>query len=344
MKQIIIAVLMALISWFSGAAQPAFDANLLGIPPEVFDAAQSTVFTQSDKTNIDIQPVTSTSYYKGVKTVKTGYRIRLVKTRATSTSIYGLNHVYHYLHDYGYSYVGQNDTAFVFQNGNLKAYLKTSGTKHSFTTCVRYDDYGQFINRKLTKFSRAYIDSLSKANLGYGIDELERRTAQVWSGEPKDPSQFVTSIFGCITKDGDTYTNSTFINGKLYTTFNYQSLKMPWKKLDGTYAQLGELNFSWVLYNECAQPAVITDANSTGSMGECFRRMYTSFQPQSRSITVSPGSSYSANAQGNITYDSSKKALLQLVVHRNPMPDKNVEQEGYWYITSNARAYTITGL
>lgn len=313
---------------------PELTAEYLGLPQEVFESAKTTVFTSSSNLFFEIIPVTSTTVKKGVTTKTTSYSMRLKKQNGSSTA-YGLNLVYMYAHDYGCAYTGQNDTAFVFSNDRQSAYLTTSGNVHRFTIISKIEDRKFYIGGKWMNFTRNQIDSICQKALKYNISTLEEKTKLVFTGGSRNPETHVTSIFGVIEKNGDTYLNKTLINGKVYSTFNYKPLITPWG------GQLGDLSFSWVVYNGCAQPTVIQDANSLGSMGECFRRMYSSFQSQSQSITVTAGTSFSSNAQGNIIYDQSKPAQIQLVVHRHPMPDKNVEQEGYWSLTKGQRVFVI---
>lgn len=338
MKKIFSAFLVMmtlLISSVTTAQTPAITGEYLGLPQEVVDAANTTVFTSSANNFFEIIPTTSTSIKAGVKTVKKGYAMRLKKQNGSGTA-YGLNLVYWYAHDYNCAYKGQNDTSFIFQSPSQTAYLTTSGTVHRFTVVSKISERKFHINGKWESFTRERIDSICKASLKYDITTLENKCKQVWTGGAKDPAVWVTNIFGVIERNGDQYTNKTLINGRLYSTFSYQSLKTPWG------GNLGELSFSWVVYNGCEVPAVKpTDGNSTGNFGECFRRMYSSFQPQSQSITITSGSSFSSNAQGNIVYDSSKPVIVQLVVHRHPMPEKNTEQEGYFNPATGERVYKL---
>lgn len=318
------------------AQTPELSAEHLGLSPEVFESAKSTVFTSSTSTWFEVLPTTTTKTVKGVTTKTTGYSMRL-KSAKNSTTAYGLNLVYWYEHDYGCDYQGQNDSAFVFSSNKQTAYLTTNGATHRMTVIAKVEDSRTYlVGSKWVTLSRFQIDSICKKVLKYDINTLESKCRQVFIGGPKDPATWVTSIFGVIVKNGNTYENHTLINGKLYSTINYQSLKTPWGN------PLGELSFSWVVYNDCPIPAVKpTDGNSTGNFGECFRRMYSSFQSQSQSITITAGNSFSSNAQGNVTYDSSKECAVQLVVHRHPMPEKNTEQEGYWNLTNNERVFQL---
>lgn len=319
----------------ANAQTPELSAEFLGLPTEVFESAKTTVFTSSNNLFFEIIPVTSTTVKKGVTTKTTSYSMRLKKQNGSSTA-YGLNLVYMYAHDYGCGYSGQNDTAFVFSNDRQSAYLTTSGNVHRFTIISKIEDRKFYIGGKWMNFTRNQIDSICQKSLKYNITTLEEKTKLTFVGGPRNPETHVTSIFGVIEKSGDTYYNRTLINGKIYSTFNYKALITPWG------GQLGELSFSWVVYNMCAVPAVKpTDGNSTGNFGECFRRMYSSFQSQSQSITVTAGTAFSSNAQGNVVYDASKPAQIQLVPHRQPMPEKNAEQEGYWSLTKGERVFVI---
>lgn len=330
--------MIALMTSMNVTAQtPELSAEYLGLAPEVFESAKTTVFTNGTRTWFEVLPTTTTKTVKGVTTKITGYSMRL-KSAKSQTTAYGLNLVYWYEHDYDCNYQGQNDSAFVFSSNNQTAYLTTHGAAHRFTVISKVEDSRTYlVGSKWVTLSRFQIDSICKKVLKYDINTLESKCRQVFIGGPKDPTTNVTSIFGVIVKNGNTYENHTLINGQLYTTINYQNLITPWG------GRLGELQFSWVVYNDCPIPAVKpTDGNSTGNFGECFRRMYSTFQTQSQSITITAGSSFSSNAQGNITYDSSKDNIfVQLVPHRNPMPEKNTEQEGFWNIKDNERAFML---
>jgi hypothetical protein len=341
MKRIYAAFLMMVLiistQMVTNAQTPVLNSELLGLPTEVIESAKTTVFTASTSNFFEILPTTTTKIVKGVKTVTTGYSMRLKKQNGSATA-YGLNLVYSYAHDYGCPYSGQNDTAFVFSSPDQNAYLTTNGNVHRFTVISKVDDDRKYlVGHKWITFTRNQVDSICRKALKYDINTLEEKCKMVFTGYSANPSTHVTSIIGCIVKNGDTYENHTLINGQLYTTLNYQNLITPWG------GKLGELQFSWVVYNDCPIPAVKpTDANSTGNFGECFRRMYSTFQTQSKSITITAGSSFSANAQGNITYDSSKDNIfVQLVPHRNPMPEKNTQQEGFWNIKENRRAFML---
>jgi hypothetical protein len=338
MKRIYSAFLMiCLMTSMTVTAQtPELSAEYLGLPPEVFESAKTTVFTSSSTTFFEVLPTTTTKTVKGVTTTTKGYSMRLKKSNASSTA-YGLNLVYWYEHDYGCGYKGQNDSAFVFSSNRQTAYLTTNGNIHRFSVVTKVDDSRTYlVGSKWVTLSRFQIDSICKKVLKYDINTLESKCRQVFVGGPKDPNTNVTSIFGVIVKNGNAYENHTLINGKLYTTLNYQALKTPWG------GNLGELSFSWVVYNGCEIPAIkATDGNSTGNFGECFRRMYSSFQTQSQSINITSGNTFSSNAQGNVTYDSSKECSVQLVVHRQPMPEKNTEQEGFWNLTNNERVFVL---
>ena len=338
MKQIysafLVLTMLILTSVTVHAQTPELSAEYLGLTPEVFESAKTTVFTSSTSQFFEILPTTTTTISKGVTTKKTGYSMRLKKQNG-STTAYGLNLIYNYVHDYGVPYKGQNDSAFVFEGGRQTAYLTTNGSVHRFTVVTKVEDVRTYlVGSKWVKFTRFQIDSICRKALKYDITTLEEKTKMVFTGGSRNPSTHVTSIFGVIEQVGDLYLNKTLINGQLYSTINYQSLITPWG------GQLGELSFSWVVYNDCAVSSAY-DGDATGNFGQCFRRMYSSFQSQSQSITITKGNSFTANAQGNITYNGSKPAKVQLVVHRHPMPEKNTQQEGYWDLTNDVRTFKL---
>lgn len=371
MKQIIIALLAALISWFSATSQSL--ATKVGLPTE-FSSLENCILTGQTVTSLELT-ITYTRKQVGRKMVTdTAWAYQLVTAPGQTITGYGLNFIHNYVYEFGLEHRGgmtlgkDGFTAttklgpfagqtyyYGYQNlavepvpggydAKYTAYPFMNAEKNGYPAKQPWQTFNvTYVNKMTSTVStvKSKIDvTAAKLQAKTGITEawLAANTYRYYHFRTVDPSVWVTSIFGFFDKTGNVYTNATLINGQHYKSIAYQTLKTPWGN------PLGELQFSWVLYNECAQPAVVLDANSTGSMGECFRKMYPSTDPRSLSITIIPGTSYSSNAQGTLTYDSTKKAALQLVPHRNPMPEKNTEQEGYWSLTKDVRVQTLQGL
>jgi hypothetical protein len=143
----------------------------------------------------------------------------------------------------------------------------------------------------------------------------------------------ITSIFALITRSGDTYSNASLINGK------------PWQESVNKTTSFGKtlstLKFSWVLYNGCSIGPQTSETNWTGNSGQCFRKMYALSDPRSQSITVIPGTGYFFTPDDQLTFNTQQPAVLELVMHRTPMLEKNTEQQGYWNLLSGKRKQTL---
>lgn len=344
----------------------------VGIPSD-FAALENTILTGKTVTSLELTLTFTMKRVNRKMVVDTAWSYQLVTAPGTAVTGYGLNFVHNYLYEFNLEHRGGMTLArdgvsktvtvgpfsgqtYYYGYEQLEFYSVPSGyeathSAYPFSNAERNGypakkpwqtyrvNYVNKLSSTKTTTSRGFIDLTAErlyAKTGITEQWLHQNTYGVYHFRSVDPNVYVTSIFGLIDKTGDVYTNATLINGKYYKSFNYQSLKTPWGN------PLGELSFSWVVYNGCEVPAVKpTDGNSTGNFGECFRRMYSSFQPQSQSITITSGSSFSSNAQGNIVYDSSKPVIVQLVIHRHPMPEKNTEQEGYFNPATGERVYKL---
>lgn len=349
--------------------------ELVNIPQE-FSPLENCVMV--GQTN-NVLEITATYTFKRVNrknVVDTAWTYNVVQTTGTNNG-FGLNFVYDYLNEFGYQhtdgmemhkndftattptgpfagktyYYGYGDAYFQEVPGGWDFVVKEYPFKNADRTgnpaTVPFQTYTMnYVNALTSKrvTSVGTIDAKKpwlETKLGRTEAWLYDNLYVTYHFRTVNPATHVCNIFGRVERTGNVYTNATLINGKHYKTLAYQTLKMPWKDSTGKEALLGELLFSWVLYNECPIPAVKpTDGNSTGNFGECFRRMYASSQPESLSITVIPGTAYSFTGN-TLTYDSNKKAVIQVIPHRNPMPEKNTHQEGMWNLKTDERIWNL---
>lgn len=370
--------LLMLVTALTLSAAPVNSQSLVtkvGLPSE-FAPLENCILTGQTVTDVELI-ITYTRKKVGRKMVTdTAWAYQVVTSPGLTLTGYGLNFIHNYIYSFGLEHAGgmtlhrdgESKTTsigpfagqtYYYAYKTLTAESVPGGYDARYTSYpfMTADKKGYPAKIPWQNFNVTYINKMSspgstvKSKIDVTADKLLAKTGiteawlatntyRVYHFRTVDPSIYVTSIFGLIDKTGDVYTNSTLINGQHYKSISYQSLKTPWGN------PLGELNFSWVVYNDCAIPAVKpTDANSTGNFGECFRKMYNSTDPKSLSVTIIPGTAYAVNnSTGTITYDSNKPAAVQLVVHRNPMPEKNTEQEGYWSLTNNTRVYSLQGL
>lgn len=355
--------------------------ELVGLPDE-FAPLENCVMTSHTYNSLEIAATYTFKRVNRKMVVDTAWSYQVVTATSTSTTGFGLNWVYNYLNEFGYKhtegmsmykddffgtipigphagktyYYGYASASFTEVPGGwdftVKAYPfsnveKKGGSPAAVPWQTYTMKYVNALNKTKTVTNTGTIDAKKpwlESKLGITEAWLYDSLFVTYHFRTVNPATHVCSIFGRVEKTGNTYTNATLINGRHYKTIAYQTLKMPWKDSTGKDANLGELGFSWVLYNDCAVPAVKpTDGNSTGNSGECFRRLYASTQAESLSITVIPGTAYNYSGH-TLTYDSTKKAALQLVVHRYPMPEKNTEQEGYWNLKTDERIWTLQGV
>jgi hypothetical protein len=182
------------------------------------------------------------------------------------------------------------------------------------------------------KMTKAQIES----KMGVTESQFATQNRVVFHCVKVNPNTHITSIFGKITKSGNDYLNTSLINGKDWHTQQSKGLITSFNQA------LSALMFSWVYYNDCEIPTVHTDTDWTGNFGQCFRSMYSATDPRCEKITITNGNAFSINPDGSLTSDQNQAdELLQLVVHRTPMPEKNTEQEGYFDIKSGQQAFDL---
>lgn len=351
--------------------------ELVGLPVE-YEPLKNCVMTGKTSTSLSLKATYTFKRVNRKNVVDTAWAYNLKTVSDTSAHGFALNMVYHYLYEYGYSHTtGMNmekpesyktvpigpQAGKTFYHGYSTVMIeevpggydmivlsypfmnteKRSGAP-AITPWQTYNmEYVNALNSKKVVSNYGTIDAKKpwlESKLGLTEEWISNNTSTIYHFRIVNPNTHVCSIFGMINKVGDVYSNATLINGEHYMNLpNYKNLKTPW---GGT---LGNLYFSWVLYNYCEIPnKKKTDADATGNFGQCFQEMYSQSDQKSLYITVVPGSSYNYNESTHtLTYDGSKTAVIELIPRRNPAPEKNSQQEGYYNLTKGEKVYSLQG-
>jgi hypothetical protein len=171
---------------------------------------------------------------------------------------------------------------------------------------------------------------------GLSESQIAQLSQSIYHMVPVNPETHITSILGNIRREGDVFHNESMINGKLWSDPSIANLITSFGK------PLSAMMFSWVLYNDCPIPAVHSDTDWTGNFGQCARTMYNVSQAQAQSIRVTSGAAPGRNADGSLIYDASREnAVLEVVPHRTPMPEKNTERSGYYNLKKSEQIFSL---
>lgn len=316
-----------------------FNAQLLGMPQEVFNASNNVVFSSRTFRLAEIVPTSSTTVRNGVRTTVKGDAIVwntknsvLAGSAASKVGIYGVHLIHDYIHSYGLEYKGANDTSLVFESRNQKAYLAVNGNKVRFTVITHHDQYTSVRNdpknpskKIFVHFTRAQVDSLSKKYFRFDILELERRCAWVFTGEFKNPETHLTSFFPWATVEGGKVINKTFVNGKPVQQLNLSNLITANGRTGFSYS------VRWNLLNECEVTSTSNLIAGEGNMGQCANSDWLErFDTRAKELHYSFGSTFTYNRITNAAqYNNSKKSYAVLYMGEKPISGKEASAQCY---------------
>lgn len=331
MKAFLLALWATLVALFSTAqTAPPFSEQITGLPTAVHNDVDGLVFQVSTSQTFKIVPWTRTSTKNGVTTKTSGYNITLNKPTSSPIGAYGLNFIHDYVYEYGCAYDRTDASGHTFYKprtanaGAQTCIFTKTGSTAKFSVQTEIIEYGQFINQKLVKFSRATIDSLARLQLKMNITQLEAKCAQVFSGEYRDPAKNITSIFAWASFDGDRLYNHTYINGKPYTTISTTNLRTANNKSGMGYM------FQWRFLNECAGTGTVDgDMAGIGNFGQCGKTAFVNRTDQlAASVDVVQGSSFSYSGS-TVTFDNSKSQWVVLYLGETPITGKEISSQCY---------------
>ena len=340
MKKIFSAFLaVMMITSMSVTHAQELTAEFLGMPQEVFNASNNVVFNQRTFRLAEIVPTTTRTVRNGVTTTTTGDIIRwntknsvLAGSAASKVGIYGIHLIHDYIHSYGLTYSGQNDTSLVFTNSNQEAYLSVNGNKVRFTVITHHEKYTSVRNdpknpsrKTFIHFTRQQVDSLSKKYFKFDILELEKRCAYVFTGEYKNPQTHLTSFFPWAIVENGKVINKTLINGKPAGQINLSTL----------INANGRTGFSymvrWNLLNECEVTATSNLIAGEGNMGQCGNSDWLErFDTRANELQYSFGQTFTYNRITNaVQYNNSKKSYAVLYMGEKPISGKEASSQCY---------------
>jgi hypothetical protein len=347
MKQLLFVFIAVFTSAILGHGQvaPPFSHQITGLPEAVHNDVNNLVFTASTTQTFKIVPWTRTSTKGGVTTKTSGYNIVLNKPTTSPIGAYGLNFLHDYVYEFGCKYEKTDASGHTFYKarttnaGAQTCILTKTGSAGKFSVQTEIIEYGQYINQKLVKFSRNTIDSLSRLQLKMTITQLEAKCSQVFTGEYRDPSTNITSIFAYATFDGSTVYNNTYINGKQYSTISTTSLRTALNKTGFGYM------FQWRFLNECALGGTVdSDMAGLGNFGQCGKSAFVERTDQlAASINIAQGGAFNYSGSTAI-FDSSKSQWVILYMGEKPISGKETSTQCWLNIsTGQCQTYAPRG-
>jgi hypothetical protein len=178
-----------------------------------------------------------------------------------------------------------------------------------------------------------------EARTGLTEEQLGYQTRIVYHCKAVDPAKYITSIFGLVEKQGNTYYNKSLINGQDWHTQITKGLIQPFGKV------LSPMKFSWVVYNGCstgtAPQGAVGWGMFHGNFGECYRYMSDATSSYSDYITIVNGASFIANQAGTVTVNSTQPCILEIVPAWTPAPEKNTAESGYFNINTGQPVFSL---
>lgn len=324
MKQFLLALLFALISFLSPGQAPTFGPPLVGLPDDLFASANNAVFTTRTMRQIEIVPTSTKIVRGGVTTYRQSHTIRWnTKIRTVqSVGVYGLNLVHDYVHEYGCAPKGSNDTATILQRTNQECYLVKAGNAVRFHIITHPEEYTSLRSGKFEKHSRAYVDSLCRAVLKISIDEMESRARMTLSGTYRDPNTSITSLFAYATIEGGKVVNRTFISGRQWDSYNASN------KLTANGRTGFGYMFQWRYLNGCTpdQTDVASLMEGFGNFGQCGKTAWLErTDPLSASVSYTFGPAFSNGSI--VTFDQSKSPWVVLYLGEKPITGKEASTQ-----------------
>jgi hypothetical protein len=329
MKRLILALIAALISWFSAQSQapaPPFGAETLGIPQAVYDEANNSFFTQRVQRAFKIEPITTRRRVNGqMVTVATGHVIQWnTRIRTTQTcEVMGLNLIHDYYHG-GANEISYNDTALVMKSAEQEVYIVHKGNDLFLHLISHPKEYQDLEGQKVFQRSRAFVDSLSRKYFKFDLLELESRTRLTFRGTYRDPNTFINSLFSYAVVEGNRVYNRSYVNGRQWNEINLQQMR--WLPNLQGFA----IGFEWRFLNECVPlNTVESNTQAQGNFGQCGKSLLLDrFNPYAASHTFELGSAYKY-ALNNVTFDASKSAYIILYLARLPVNGKEASSQCY---------------